>query len=77
MLRSANERAELDQEHGSTEPSWYRHQRYNKEYRRFIDDLDQRGLVTQLIASLAYALASTLLASARASFRRPPLPPTW
>ena len=45
MLRSASERAELDQELGSIEPFWDRKLRYNKkEYRRFVGELDQRGL---------------------------------
>ena len=73
MIRSASERAELDQELGSIKPFfWDRKLRYNKEYRRFFDELDHRGWVTFLIASLAYALASSLLASACAPFRRPP-----
>ena len=57
MLRSASERSELDQELGSIEPFVDREQRHNKkEYRRFVDELYQRRMVTQLIASLAYTL---------------------
>ena len=38
--------AELDQELDSMEPFWDRKPRYNKkEYRRFIDELDQWGLI--------------------------------
>ena len=73
MLRSANERAELDQELGSMEPFFgtasYVTTRSATRHRRF-------GPAGPLIASLSNALASALLASARAASRRPPLPPT-
>ena len=44
MLRSAHERAELDQELGSTELFWDRYLRYNKKgYRRFINNWTRRA----------------------------------
>ena len=56
MLRSASERAELNEELDSIEPFWHRKLRYNKkEYRRSIDELDQQDLINWVTMSPEFA----------------------
>ena len=56
MVRSPSERAELDARLGQVCPFWDRMLKYNKkEYRRFVKELDTRGLIEWVTSPLEFA----------------------